>query len=123
MDIANRSGSSNQYVLKLKKSLYGLKQASLNWHNMLKTVLSDRGFVESISDLCVYITKDLIVLVYVDDCILISKEISAITDFVHSLHTGPRNFVFTEEGTLESYLGFVSHSYQIGKVLKCPSPS
>ena len=68
MDIANRSGSSNQYVLKLKKSLYGLKQASLNWHNMLKTALLDRGFVESISDLCVYITKDLIVLVYVDDC-------------------------------------------------------
>ena len=30
MDLANRSGSSNQYVLKLKKSLYGLKQASLN---------------------------------------------------------------------------------------------
>ena len=61
MDLAKRSGSSNQYVLKLKKSLYGLKQASLNWHNMLKTVLLGRGFVGSILDPCVYITKDLIV--------------------------------------------------------------
>ena len=42
---------------------------------------------------------------YVDDCILIPKEQSAITAVVQSLHTGHENFVFTEEGTLESYLG------------------
>ena len=77
MELANDSGKSSRSILKLKKSLYGLKQASLNWHNMLKAALLDRGFVESISDPCVYITKDLIVLVYVDDCILISKEHSA----------------------------------------------
>ena len=52
-----------------------------------------------------YITKDLIVLMYVDDCILFSKEQSAIATFVQSLYDCPENFVFTEEGTLESYLG------------------
>ena len=105
MELAGEHGRSSQYILKLRKSLYGLKQASLNWHNMLKTALLSRGFVESVSDPCVYITKDLIVLVYVDDCILISKNESVITDFVQSLHNGPENFVFTEEGSLESYLG------------------
>ena len=104
MELASDTGTSSRYILKLRKSLYGLKQASLNWHNILKAALLDRGFVESISDPCVYITKDLIVLVYVDDCILISKEQSAITAFVQSLHNGPENFVFTKEGTLESYL-------------------
>ena len=41
---------------------------------------------------------------YVDDCILISKEKSAITTFVQYLRDCPENFVFTEEGTLEAYL-------------------
>ena len=68
MELVSDTGTSSRYILKLRKSLYGLKQASLNWHtNMLKAALLDRGFVESISDPCVYITKDLIVLVYVDD--------------------------------------------------------
>ena len=72
---------------------------------MLKAALLDRGFVESVSNPCVYINKKLIALVYVDDCILISKKESAITEFVQSLHNGPENFVFTKEGSLESYLG------------------
>ena len=83
---------------------------------MLKAALLDRGFVESVSDPCVYITKELIVLVYVDDCILISKKESAIKDVVQSLHNSPDNFGFTEEGLLASYLGF-----QVVKALRCPS--
>ena len=82
MELPGKSGNSAQYVLKLRKPLCGLKQARLNWHNMLQAALLDRGFVESVSDACVYITKELIVLVYVDDCILISKNEPAITDFV-----------------------------------------
>ena len=67
---------------------------------------------------------------YVDDCILISKEQSAITTFVQSLRDGPENFVFTEEGTLESYLGVcitkfsgnagfgMSQPFLIGRIIK-----
>ena len=89
---------------------------------MLKAALLDRDFVESIPDPCVYITKDLLVLVHVDDCILISKEQLAITSFVQSLHDGPENVVFAEEGTLESYLGVcILLSFQAVKDLKCLS--
>ena len=58
---------------------------------MLKAALLNKGFVESISDPCIYITKDLIVLVYVDGCILIFKEQSVIATFVQSLSDGPKN--------------------------------
>ena len=54
MKLVSNTGMSSQYILKLRKYLYGLKQTSLNWHNILKAALLDRGFVESISDPCVY---------------------------------------------------------------------
>ena len=106
MEIPNDSGhASGYYLLKLKKNLYGLKNASLNWHNKLKTALEDRGFVESLSDPCVFIGKNMVVLTYVDDCILVSKDKSTITQFISSLKHGKENFDFTDEGTMSSYLG------------------
>ena len=33
-----------EYVLKLEKNIYGLKQAAFNWYEHLKTGLLDRGF-------------------------------------------------------------------------------
>ena len=105
MDLQGQGKSSSKFLLKLKKNLYGLKQASLNWHKKLKGALLDRDFLESISDPCVFISKDMVVLVYVDDCILISKNEASIDSFVKSMKNGPENFVFTTEGTMESYLG------------------
>ena len=36
--------SPQQYVLKLRKNLYGLKQASVNWYETLRAGLKSRGF-------------------------------------------------------------------------------
>ena len=36
MDLAGHGKDNSKYLLKLKKSLYSLKNASLNWHNKLK---------------------------------------------------------------------------------------
>ena len=41
---------SKGYVLKLNKSLYGLKQAAYNWFEMLSKGLRDRGFKASETD-------------------------------------------------------------------------
>ena len=67
MDLAGHGKDISNYLLKLKRSLYGLKQASMNRHCKLNTDLEDRGFVESLSDPCVFISKEMIILVYVDD--------------------------------------------------------
>ena len=61
MDLAGHGKDSSKYLLKLKRSLYGLKQASMNWHIKLKTDFEDRGFVESLSDPCIFISKDIII--------------------------------------------------------------
>ena len=50
-------------------------------------------------------TKETIILVYVDDCIIISNKVFVIQKFISSLKAGTENFVFTEEGTMDLYLG------------------
>jgi hypothetical protein len=59
------------YVLRLNKSLYGLKQAGYNWFAKLSNGLQDRGFVRSSFDPCVVFNHNCIVLTYVDNCIII----------------------------------------------------
>lgn len=59
------------YVCKLHKSLYGLKQTPRAWYNKLKSYLFELGFKRSALDLSLFHRKLndvlLIVLVYVDD--------------------------------------------------------
>ncbi len=44
MDVPGSEGNRGTYVLVLKFSLYGLKQSSSNWYDMLKTGLQSQGF-------------------------------------------------------------------------------
>ncbi len=72
---------------------------------MLKTALDNWKLKHAIADLCVFLRNDLIVRVYVDDCILLSKNPDATKNFITSLEQGPEQFVFTDKGTLQRYLG------------------
>ena len=47
----------------------------------------------------------MIILVYVDDCILISREALVIQKFISSLKAVTEDFVFTKEETMNLYLG------------------
>ena len=80
-------GSRNQYVLKLEKNLYGLKNAACNWFEMLSKGLTGPKlrFKSSEVDPCVFFRKNAIILTYVDDCIIFSKELEVIEDIVKVL--------------------------------------
>lgn len=63
-------------VCRLKKSLYGLKQASRCCNKALHDYLSEIGFNQSASDPCVYIQTQksvAIIAVYVDDLIIVTE--------------------------------------------------
>jgi hypothetical protein len=59
------------HVCKLKKAIYGLKQAGRQWHEQLKKRMEEFGFTSFSSDVCIFIKMHngypLIVAVYVDD--------------------------------------------------------
>ena len=67
-------------VLKLKKSLYGLKQSPRNFFLHLKGKLEATGFHQSDADACLFISDRVICLVYVDDTLFFSPRQSFIDD-------------------------------------------
>ena len=105
IDIDAPDGGKREYALKLDKSLDDLKQASVNWFETSNPGLNFRDFEQSEVDPCVFLRKDAIVLVYVENCIIVSKDSQTTEDLVIPLKTGPRNFLLTDEGETENYLG------------------
>jgi len=72
------SESGEKLVLKLKKSLYGLKQSGRNWNSLLHEYLIDEHFEQSLADHCVYTRFSeqckVIILVWVDDIIIAASD-------------------------------------------------
>ena len=46
----------------------------------------------------------MIILTYVDDCILIANKKETLDQFIHSLENGIEKFEFTDEGAIDKYL-------------------
>ena len=120
IEVSESPEKSRAYVLKLKKSLYGLKQASLNWFEKLKQGLVDRGFTPSEIDPCLYLKEDMVLLTYVDDCIIISPSIKNIDRLVKSMQQGHENFKLTDEGDVNKFLGIEitkldDHSFELSQ--------
>ena len=54
---------------------------------------------------CVFLRKSAIVLVHVDESIIVSKDAQVIEDLVESIKNGPANFILSDGGYIEQYLG------------------
>lgn len=63
-------------VMRLNKAVYGLKQSSRCWYEMIDGILTKCGFQRSSNDQCLYLNpeKQIYVLVYVDDVLCIARN-------------------------------------------------
>jgi len=99
-------------VCKLRKSLYGLRQAPRQWFSKLTSALRDYGFQQSPFDhsLFTYDCKGifLVLLIYVDDLVLTGNDTHQCVDFKHYLH---RCFKLKDLGPLKifSALRWLAH--------------
>ena len=97
-------GHSRYYVPKLNKSLYGLKQASLNWYEKLWEGLIARDFFPSGIDPCFYLKYGMMILTYVEDCIISGTCMKDIDYFIFSMQHGSEIFILTNEGDVNKFL-------------------
>lgn len=94
--------NTNQ-VCKLKKSLYGLKQAGREWNKKVNDILLKMGFQRCKSDTCVYVKRDgnhvSLIALYVDDMLIacpseleMKNIIENINKYVEAVDRGPIRF-------------------------------
>ncbi|KAH9750824.1 retrovirus-related pol polyprotein from transposon RE1 [Citrus sinensis] len=96
----------SDFVCKLHKSLYGLKQALRAWYDKLKGCLMSWGFTTSSSDTSLFVrkikTSMIIVLIYVDDILITGPNTEELEGFITEFN---KTFALKDLGVLSYFLG------------------
>ncbi|CAL8992142.1 unnamed protein product, partial [Prunus brigantina] len=118
-------------VCKLNKSIYGLKQASRQWYMRFDEVIKTYGFTKNILDSCIYVKVSgrhfIILILYVDDILLASSNLTLLHDVkvflskhFEIIDLGEASYVLGIEISRDrkrDYLGLSQKGY-IEKILK-----
>jgi len=106
MEVPKGIPNPSNKVCKLKKSLYGLKQASRQWLTKLSNTLISLGYQQSKNDYSLFIIKSstniTITEVYVDDIMLTGSNPAEIQHVKQHLH---KCFGIKDLGRLHYFLG------------------
>ena len=75
------------YVCKLLKALYSLKQSPRLWQKKLWDILIKLGFKPLKSDNCIYISQSgsMIIITYIDDILITGPDTQGIKDIKKAL--------------------------------------
>lgn len=92
---------SDSPVLKLRKALYGLKEAPRSWNRKFHEFVTKNGLIRSSCDVCLYSGRNLWLVLFVDDILLVGKK-EELSNFT-SLLKG--EFNAKDLGEINCYLG------------------
>ena len=95
--------------MKLKKSLYGLKQSPRTFYQHLSKSLQTRGWTVSNIDPCLFMKQDMICVIYVNDTIFAGPNQSMVDKEVSLLGMKQNNeehpLELRDEGEVSAFLG------------------
>ncbi|KAL8103658.1 hypothetical protein AgCh_028016 [Apium graveolens] len=94
------------FVCRLKKTLYGLKQSPRAWSTRFATYILSQGFRSSVCDNSLFVfshgNQIAYLLIYVDDIVLTASSDDLLQDIIRMLS---REFAMTDLGPLHHFLG------------------
>jgi hypothetical protein len=98
-----------ELVCQLERSIYGLKQSSRNWNQVVDTWLREYGFKPNAADQCVYVLGTagsgrgiLIIVLYVDDLVIAGSKRATVDKFKRDISA---RFKMKDLGALQWVLG------------------
>lgn len=98
--------SGNNYIVKLNRALYGLKNSPKCWNIKFNSVITKEGFSRSKSDSCLYKKINgfdkTYVLIYVDDLLIFSTKENEVTKVKTVLN---KEFKMKDLGLISEFLG------------------
>ena len=107
------------YVLKLKRSVYGLRQSPKNFYTFLREGLEARGWKASEYDPCLFYRNGMVCLIYVDDCLFFGATEELIDECIKELREKkPIALVLEEEDDVAGFLGILLERTEVGIELK-----
>ncbi|MGB0808420.1 MAG: reverse transcriptase domain-containing protein, partial [bacterium] len=98
-----KSSLSDAHCLRLKKSLYGLREAPKLWLDYSTDAFKKLGLKQSAFDPCLWYGKDIMLVQYVDDCGIAAPNQARIDKFVNDLRK--LGFELTQEESFAEFLG------------------
>lgn len=98
------------YVLKLNKSLYGLKQSPKMWNDRFDEFVTKIGFERSTADYCLYVKINdkscTYIVLYVDDLLICSNDDKSLNEIKRNLSS---EFEMKDLGPLKCFMGINIH--------------
>eukprot|EP00253_Pinus_taeda_P013686 PITA_13686 len=113
-------------VCKLKKSLYGLKQALRQWYLKFDRFMSEQGYTRCHSDHCVYLKRQndgnyIILLLYVDDILVAGSNMQEVNVLKRKLvnsfamkYLGVAKQILDMEGDRDNRRSTIGYVFTVG---------
>jgi hypothetical protein len=95
---------NEKWAFTLKCNLYVLVQASQNWFLKLSAIYERLGFKKSKSDPRIFLRKDMIIVLYTDDCLLYARDTKEIESFVKTLRDDYK-LTLNDPDPIDDFLG------------------
>ena len=114
-------GGQDDVVIKLKKILYVPAKAAHPYYEKLRNGLLESGFVMNNVDPCLFMSKTVICVVYVDDCFFWARSKSEIDNIMKSFkEDGPSyNWERSKGESVSEFLGIDINTFDNGGFQFC----
>ena len=115
--VQTKRNDTKSHVLKIKRNVYGQKQAGRVWNQYMDQGMKSIGYTPSKFDPCLYYRKSIVFLVCIDDCIVFGPNDKDIDEMVNDLRLSSKTFTLDDQGDVGDFLGIKIQTLEDGSIV------